>query len=187
MRRAHFYFCPPNCKISMGHKSRGFARGRSHIHSKPNTPPPPSTPSTPSCQVLNKIITASERIRSMDKSRTPSRNNAVNSVLIEAINLCIHYDKSADPNCSHIEDVVRPLDALPSGHQPLLKMFGISTQHGTIRLVGSHFGSHSPLPSVHRLPAPRDRDLINMAANILGRFITDTKDTNLRCPRLPLQ
>eukprot|EP00668_Euglena_longa_P034438 GGOE01044249.1.p1 GENE.GGOE01044249.1~~GGOE01044249.1.p1 ORF type:complete len:1043 (+),score=273.23 GGOE01044249.1:467-3130(+) len=68
--------------------------------------------------VLNKIITASERIRSMDKSRTPSRNNAVNSVLIEAINLCIHYDK--------------------------------------------------------------DRDLINMAANILGRFITDTKDTNLR-------
>jgi len=68
--------------------------------------------------VLNKIITASERIRSMDKSRTPSRNNSVNSVLIEAINLCIHYDK--------------------------------------------------------------DRDLMNMAANILGRFITDTKDTNLR-------
>ena len=29
----------------------------------------------------------------MDKSRTPSRNNSVNSVLIEAINLCIHYDK----------------------------------------------------------------------------------------------
>ena len=72
--------------------------------------------------VLDKIITTSERVmreHTHQKSRgTPARNNAMNAVLAEAINLVIHWDK--------------------------------------------------------------DRSLLNMSAGILGRFITDTKDTNLR-------
>eukprot|EP00754_Rhynchopus_humris_P020276 Rhum_TRINITY_DN14689_c11_g2::Rhum_TRINITY_DN14689_c11_g2_i1::g.109843::m.109843/K11824/AP2A; AP-2 complex subunit alpha len=72
--------------------------------------------------VLDKIITTSDRVlreAQHQKARgTPARNNAMNAVLAEAINLVIHWDK--------------------------------------------------------------DRSLLNMSAGILGRFVTDNKDTNLR-------
>eukprot|EP01063_Lacrimia_lanifica_P015646 TRINITY_DN22335_c0_g1_i1.p1 TRINITY_DN22335_c0_g1~~TRINITY_DN22335_c0_g1_i1.p1 ORF type:complete len:1205 (+),score=553.57 TRINITY_DN22335_c0_g1_i1:93-3707(+) len=75
--------------------------------------------------VLNKIITTSERVlreAAHQKTRgAPARNNAMNAVLAEAINLVIHWDNERE------------------------------------------------LPQ-----------LLGMSATILGRFITDSKDTNLR-------
>eukprot|EP01027_Heterolobosea_sp_BB2_P019911 GEZU01028060.1.p1 GENE.GEZU01028060.1~~GEZU01028060.1.p1 ORF type:complete len:1005 (-),score=379.00 GEZU01028060.1:294-3308(-) len=80
-------------------------------------PPPEAELMTQITAVLNRIINGAERIRTMDKTKSVSRNNAVHSVLFEALKLAIHYDN--------------------------------------------------------------DRELLNTAANILGRFLSD-RDTNLR-------
>eukprot|EP00659_Diplonema_papillatum_P000199 gene199-317_t len=72
--------------------------------------------------VLNKIILTSERVLREQKHQptrgTPARNNAMNAVLAEAINLVMYWDK--------------------------------------------------------------DKELLNMSGGILVRFISDTKDANLR-------
>jgi len=47
-------------------------------------------------EVLNRLISASERIKTMDRGKTVSRTNASHAVLFEALNLAIHYDNDPE-------------------------------------------------------------------------------------------
>eukprot|EP01080_Neovahlkampfia_damariscottae_P005075 gene5075-8675_t len=44
-------------------------------------------------QVVGRIMQTTARIKDLDKGKTVSRNNAAHSVLFEALNVAIHYDK----------------------------------------------------------------------------------------------
>jgi AP-2 complex subunit alpha len=44
-------------------------------------------------QIVGRIMQTTARIKDLDKGKTVSRNNAAHSVLFEALNVAIHYDK----------------------------------------------------------------------------------------------
>ena len=44
-------------------------------------------------QLINKVVTSTQRLSSLTNSKTASRSNASHAIFFEAINLAIHYDK----------------------------------------------------------------------------------------------